>query len=550
VTAAGREPRSADLVRLKLRLMRNGFRGTAGRTAGWIGGSLLGLYFALMAGLGLAVGASGDGDLAFVIAVFAGSALVLGWTLFPLLFFGVDETLDPARFALLPIRRGVLARGMLAAAFVGVPVLATLVASSGLVVAAAIRSGASAAAVAFIGIVAGLVLGVTASRALTSAFAGFLRSRRMRDLAAVVIALLASSIGPLQVLLYSHAKGGSVASALTVAHGLAWTPFGAPYAMAFDVAGGAWGLAVARLAVTSAAVVLLGWWWSRTLESAMLGASSSSGAAKQAGAIGQGAVGALIPRAIRAVARPGPFGAVLACELRMWWRDPRRRSSLISLLMASAVIPIAFTVSTRGDPSAGIGTLPFSFTVTMCGTLAGMLLANQFAFDGNAFAAHLLSQVPGRVEIRARGLAISLVAAPVQLVVVVAVGVLTHRVGQLPAGIGLLFAAFGAGISVAGLLSVLVPQALPENNNPFALNQGGGSAKGLLGLLGMLATLVICVPMVIVATFFANVAHGSWLVAALGVGYGVGLVLLGTSIAGSMLDRLGPEVLAAVTPRR
>jgi ABC-2 type transport system permease protein len=549
-TPAGRQPHSTDLVRLKLRLLRNGFRGQTWRTLASVVGSLAGVFFALMAGLGLAVVGSIDRGLAFEIAVLAGSALVLGWALFPLLFFGVDETLDPARFALLPIRRGVLARGMLAAAFVGVPAIATLVASSGLVVAAGMRDGWVAAAVAVVGIFAGLVLGVTASRALTSAFAAMLRSRRVRDLAAVVIAVLASSIGPLQLLVQSRAQQGSVSSALGVARVLSWTPFGAPYAMAFDVAVGDWGLAVARLAITVAAIALLGWWWSSTIESAMLGAPSSSGAAKPTGGVGRGAVGALIPRTIRAFARPGPFGAVLACEWRLWWRDPRRRSSLISILMASAVVPIALNLSTPSHPSAGTGALPFSFAVTMCGTLAGMLLANQFAFDGNAFAAHLLAQVPGRVELRARGLAISLVAAPVQAVVVVAVGVLTHRVDQLPAGIGLLLAAFGAAISVAGLLSVLAPYALPENSNPFALNQGGGSARGVLALLAMLGTLVICAPMVIVATLLAHVAYGPWLVGVLGTGYGVGLVVLGTSIAGLMLDRLGPEVLVAVTPRR
>ena len=51
---------------------------------------------------------------------------MLGWLLLPLVFFGVDETLDPARFALLPLRRRTLVTGMLAAALVGVPAVATL----------------------------------------------------------------------------------------------------------------------------------------------------------------------------------------------------------------------------------------------------------------------------------------------------------------------------------------------------------------------------------------------------------------------------------------
>ena len=43
------------------------------------------------------------------------SALTLGWLLMSLLVFGVDETVDPAKFALLPVRAGELLPGLLAA---------------------------------------------------------------------------------------------------------------------------------------------------------------------------------------------------------------------------------------------------------------------------------------------------------------------------------------------------------------------------------------------------------------------------------------------------
>ena len=46
---------------------------------------------------------------------------MLGWLFLPLVFFGVDESLDPARFALLPLRRRTLIAGLLTAALIGVP---------------------------------------------------------------------------------------------------------------------------------------------------------------------------------------------------------------------------------------------------------------------------------------------------------------------------------------------------------------------------------------------------------------------------------------------
>src|SRR2546430_17468214 len=70
-------------------------------------------------------GAVGPADGGLVMAALTGTALVLGWLFLPLLFFGVDETLDPARFALLPLPRRTLAVGMLAAACVGIPGNAT-----------------------------------------------------------------------------------------------------------------------------------------------------------------------------------------------------------------------------------------------------------------------------------------------------------------------------------------------------------------------------------------------------------------------------------------
>jgi len=296
----------------------------------------------------------------------------------------------------------------------------------------------------------------------------------------------------------------------------------------------------------------------------MLGSTSGSGLGSRSGGSSGGAiveasgrragpVASLIPAMLRGLARPTVFGAILARESRFWWRDPRRRASLVSILMASAVLPIAFNVASTqsagdGSSPSGLG-LGFGLAVTMSGSLGGMLLANQFAFDGNAFAAHLLAAVPGRVELRARAAAIALVALPVQAVVVVAVSLLAGTVTRLPAGLGMLAASFGAAVAAAALVSVLAPYALPENTNPFAINSGGGSAKGLLALVAMAGTVVISLP-VLVAAVVLDSSPGAWLVLALGLGYGTAAAWLSTAIGGQLLQRRGPEVLAAVTARR
>lgn len=546
---AVRQPRTWDFVRLKLRLLRNSFRGQARRAIIFVVGILFGLGFALLAALGLLASGAASVEIGFIVASFAGSAVVLGWTLIPLLFFGVDETLDPARFALLPIPRMTLARGMLGAAFVGVPPLVTLVATMGLVVAEAIRFGVGYGLVGLVGILLGLTLGVVASRALTSAFAALLRSRRMRDLAAVIIAVLASSVAPIQWGITAAVERGSLAEAERVATILAWTPLGAPYVLPYDLADRDWAALALRLVMTVAAIGLLLWWWSTTIESAMLGATTG-GSAKPLRGSRSSAVASLMPRVLRTVAPSGAFAAILARESRFWWRDSRRRASLISILIASAVLPIALNLASSQAATGGLSTVGFTFAVTMAGTMGGTLLANQFAFDGNAYAAHLLANVPGRVELRARAAAIALVAIPVQLLVVLAVTAVAGSLARLPAGFGVLLASFGSAVAASGLLSVLAPYPLPENTNPFATNSGSGSAKGIFAVVAMLATLAISLPIVVAAFTIGATPAGAWLVLLLGLAYGLGVAGLGTYIAGDVLQRRGPEVLIAVTPRR
>jgi ABC-2 type transport system permease protein len=536
-------------------MIRNGMHGQPWRVVAFVLAVLIGLWLSMVAFVGLAATAVLRENVRFSVAVIVGSAVVLGWALIPLLFFGVDETLDPARFALLPLRRSTLLRGMLAAAFVGVPAIATLLATSGLVVAIQLRYGPLAALVALLGVVGGLVLGIVASRAVTSACAAMLRRRRVRDLAIMAIALLAASVSPLQLWLTSWASTGHghLQSVRSAASALAWTPLGAPYALPFDVALRRWDLVAIRSGTVVVTIALLLWWWSTTLESAMLGGTGDS-PARTSGLATVSPVSGLFPPLLRRLLRPGRFGAIVARESRFWWRDPRRRASLVLILVASIVVPMALNVAESAGhgqfAEATAAAVPVSFAVTMAGSLGGMLLANQFAFDGSAYAAHLLASVPGRVELRARAMAVALVAVPVLSVGVVLVTVVSATENQLPADLGTMAAAFGAAVAAAGYLSVLAPYSLPDTSNPFALNNSGGSVKGLFVFAALLGTLILSAPMTIAANLLTSVPGEQWMVLVLGLAYGAVMVFFATAMAGDVLDRRGPQVLLAVTPRR
>ncbi|MET8355998.1 ABC transporter permease [Micromonospora sp. NPDC005171] len=556
--AAPARPVSArHFVRLKLRVMGNNFRGQGWRIALFVGGALLGLWFAA-AGFFLfaAPGLTGNGRYAVLVAAAGGGLLVLGWLLLPLVFFGVDETLDPARFALLPLPRRTLVTGLFVAALISVPVLAVLMASFGLVLTAWSLGGWSAGLVAVVGVLAGLLLCVAASRAVTSAFASMLRSRRVRDLAAVLLAVTAALLGPLQVFGLAALREADWDRLVGVATVIGWTPLGAPWTVGIDVAQGRVWAAPVKLLITVAALGALLAWWSRSLESAMVGAASAGKAPVRRGVAG-GAVAQLFPR-VAGWAGRDRFGALVAREARYWWRDARRRANLITIAVVGIFVPVFINV-TGGDfaamdsgglTAAASDSSPVVVTISMVlvGVLAAATLANQFGFDGSAYAANVVAGVPGWVELRARMTAFSLYVLPMLAFVSVLLSVLLSRPGWIGLTFGSLVATYGAGLAVNSLVSVLGAYSLPETSNPFAMNSGAGLTKGLLTLLTMLASAVAAVPMVVAAALLGDA--WLWLALPVGVGYGLGAALLGAYLAGDVLDRRQPELLATVTPRR
>ncbi|MFF0470441.1 ABC transporter permease [Micromonospora zamorensis] len=544
-------------VRLKLRVMGNNFRGQGWRIAMFIGGVFLGLWFAASGFFLFALpGLTGDGQYAVLVTAAGGGLLVLGWLLLPLVFFGVDETLDPARFALLPLPRRTLVTGLFAAALVSVPVLAVLIASFGLVLTAWSLGGWSAGLVAVVGVIAGLLLCVAASRAVTSAFATMLRSRRVRDLAAVLLAVTAALLGPLQVFGLAALREADWTRLTGVATVIGWTPFGAPWTAGIDVAQGRVWAAPVKLLITVVALGALLAWWSRSLESAMVGAASAGKAPVRRGVTG-GAIAQLFPR-VAGWARRDRFGALVAREARYWWRDARRRANLITIAVVGIFVPVMINLGGAGfvagdgpDPTtSAANSSPVLVTISMLfvGVVAAVTLANQFGFDGSAYAVNVVAGVPGRVELGARMTAFSLYVLPMLAFVAVVLSIVLGRPGWIGLTIGSLVATYGAGLAVNSLVSVLGAYSLPETSNPFAMNSGAGMAKGLLTLLAMLASAVAAVPMVVAAALLGDA--WLWLALPVGAAYGLGAALLGAYLAGDVLDRRQPELLATVTPRR
>src|SRR5690606_11730818 len=138
---------------LRLRILRNGFRGRPSRVVLFIFGLLAMLYLAGVGFLLFAASAAGDANVRLMVAAYGGAILVVGSILMPLIWFGVDESLDPARLALLPLPRRHLMAGLLVGALLGVPAVGLFATTAGLLVPAIQHGGV----VARVGQAVGLV---------------------------------------------------------------------------------------------------------------------------------------------------------------------------------------------------------------------------------------------------------------------------------------------------------------------------------------------------------------------------------------------------------
>jgi ABC-2 type transport system permease protein len=525
----------ATFVRLKLRITVNGLRGQTWRVALFVLGVLLAVGSAAGGYAIFAVpGLLNDPRAAELLITLGGAGIVLGWLFLPLVFFGVDESLDPARFALLPLSRRTLIGGLFAASMVGIPAAATLVATVGMVDAAGRLGGVTAALVQAAGVVLGLFLCAAVSRSVTSAFATALRSRRARDLATVLLAVVAALLGPLQIAVLAGAQRADWDRVAQVARVIGWTPLGAPYSLGLDVAAGRPWAVPLKLVIVVLSLLGLLWWWSVTLERAMLGSAGTRTGNHATETSDRSAVGRLVFGWLP----PTRFGALMSREIRYWWRESRRRASLITLGVVGVFLPVMLSVT--GGGAGGI--------LIFVGVLAAVSLANQFGFDGSAYAANVVAGVPGRVEVQARAAAFAVYILPLLLVISVVAGVTSGRPGSIAAQFGTLLASYGIGLAVVLPVSVRGAYALPDTANPFAMSSGGGLAKGLLTFGALFAALIATIPLQ-VAAFLLDETWW-WIGLPVGVLYGGLAYLVGSRLAGDLLDRRMPELLAAVTPKR
>ncbi|WP_333750910.1 transporter [Streptomyces sp. IBSBF 2394] len=518
-------------VRLKLSLLRNGLRQSGGRRAAYLASLVVVLLFAALQLIGL-IALRGYAHVDSLVVLLA-AVLALGWAVMPLFFPGGDETLDPTRLVMLPLRPGPLVRALLTSSLVGIGPLFTLCMFAGSVV--AVAHGGAAYAVGVVGAVLALLVCVTLARAVAAANVRLLTSRKGRDRA--VLSGLVVAVGAQLVNFGAQRLGSSGLGELNpVADVVRWVPPASAVGAMDAASDGSYGIALAQLALTAAALGLLLRVWARHLTRLM---TTPDGSTLQSDT-----------KAVRERGPAGPArwlpagrtGTTMERTLRYVWRDPKTKAAWVTSLAIGLIVPVF---------NAWQGTGSVYFACFAAGML-GIQMYNQFGQDTSAFwmvAMTISSTRDAYVELRARALALLLITLPYATLVTVLTTAMLDDWRKLPEALGLSFALLGAMLATGAWTSARFPYSIPqEGYKNVAPGQVGLAWVSIFG--GMIGAALLCAP-VIALTIWLNVSEGAgdlgWVLLPVGAVYGAALTLLGLRLAAPRTaDRL-PEILTAVS---
>ena len=521
----------AHLLRLKLTLLRNSLRRSPWQIVGIVVGTLYGIGMLGLLFAGLFFLSLNDPALARTAIVLAGSAAVLGWALIPVLASGVDLTLDPARFVTFAVPLPKLLSGLALGGLIGIPGAVTLLAALGSAAVwwrnpAALAAGALAALIAVFTCLIAARVAVAASTSLAS-------SRRFKDVSGLVAIIPLMLLGPI---IAGISSGVSSAQGYlpSLARTLSWTPLGAAWSVPGDVALGQPGAAAAKLGIAVVFLALLVWAWKALLVRALVTPPHTAGVRRKGGKLG---FFGLFP--------PTPAGAVAARALTYWIRDPRYGASL--LIIPLLVVLLVFAGTNQGG---GGGPQLLLFIGPLVAFLLAFSISADVAYDNTAFALHVSTGVSGTADRTGRVIACAVFALPVTVLAVLVPCLLLGEADLIPVLLGVSLAVLLGGFGLSSVVSARYTYNVPlPGENAFKTPPGSGGRTLLVQSLGMLAQILIVLP--VLALALAAVLLDSplwdWLTLAGGVLLGAGLLLAGIRIGGRWLDRRAPEMLAAVS---
>ncbi|MFJ2058441.1 transporter [Streptomyces sp. NPDC087908] len=521
-------------VRLKLSLLRNSLRQSGSRTAAYIVSIVFGAFFAAALVLGFAL-LRGHADAADVAILLTG-ALALAWAVMPLFIPSGDETLDPSRLVMLPLRPRPLVRALLVASLVAVGPVLTLVLALG--AALSVAHGAAGTVVAVLAVPLTAVTCVALSRAVAAANIRLLTSRKGRDLALLSGLVIAVGIQVVNFGAQRLGEAGGLESLRPATAVVGWLPPAAAIAAVDSASQGDHAVAAARLLLTAAALAALAYWWQRSLVRLMVEPDGSTIGAGSDAAVKERSGRGLLAR----VLPDGRTGAVMERSLRYLWRDPKTKAGAVTSLALGLIVPLVNALQ-------GTGSI---YWACFASGMLGMLMYNQFGQDTSAFwmvAQTISTTADAYAELRARTLALLLVTLPYAVFVTVVTVAVLGEWNRLPDAVGLALGLLGAMLATGSVVSAVFPYSIPQDSGYKNVAPGQGALAWMSILGGMLTAPLLCAPL-IGATIYLHVSDQQsllWLLFPAGTLYGALLVLLGLRVAAPRTVKRLPEILAAVS---
>ena len=518
----------AHIVALKWQLLRNSLRRSTPQLVGLIFGGLYGLGALVLVVTGLiGLRFAVPSDAAATAVIVGGSAVMLGWAIVPVIAFGVDQTLDPARFATfaVPARRLVL--GLLLSSLFSVPAavttiigLATVITWSRSVLAVLVAPVAAAVAV---------LTCVALSRVTSTVFSAVSGNRRGKEALRVLVVVVATGAWiAAQSIMSRLATPGLLPQ---VADVLGWTPLGLAWAAPADIVDGAIGSGLLRLTLAVVFLVVVLKAWERLLRGSLDNPRGTSHARPATRDTGLGWFGRL----------PGtPAGAVAARSLTCWRRDPRYFTSamlLLLLLLPLALLLPSFTGGSRGWSVA---------MAPIAGYLLGLTVHNDIAYDGTAFWMHVATGASGRADRIGRLMPAAALASFLLPAYATLGCAISGRWALWPAIFGMGLGYLLAGLGVASVLSAFKPYPVPgPGDNPFSTPPGASALSVVVQLVAGVAAFVLNLPVLVFGVWaFGGHVWMGWLCLGLACVLGPAELFLGTWWGARIYERRAPELLA------
>jgi ABC-2 type transport system permease protein len=514
-----------QLLGLKLRLLGNAFRRSPWQLVGLIIGLIYGLGMAFLAVVALFALRIATVDIAMTAVTVFGALLILGFILVPLVF-GVDDAMDPRKFASFGLPTSRLATALGISALIGVPSL--VVAIIGLAQIVTWSRDPLAVLLAVLGAPVILATCVLCARVFTSIAAFLLSSRRSRDATGVLGLVLLIVIAPVFLLLLDVDWPRNGLSVLGhIASVLGWTPLGAVWAAPADAAAGRVGDALLKELV---ALVFLGVLWLawRNLVRAMLTTQQRAAEARSYRTLGFFRVG------------PTNGSSVIAARTFTYWvRDARYQVSLLIIPIIPFLLMVPLLVV--GVHANLLALLP----VPVMALFLGWVIHNDVAYDNTAIWLHVASGTRGMADRFGRVIPPLVIGVPLVIVASLICAPLYGDEDVLPALIGVGLSLLLIGLGLSSIMSARFPYpAVRPGDSPFAAPQAVGSASALIQGFSFLVTFILASP----TLYFGYLALGSPLAGldalALGIAEGGLLLWGGVAWGGHIFNRRSPEILA------